>query len=94
LLLTRHGENIPPNLPPGVIHVPYAPFSELLPHCSALVYHGGIGTLSQALAAGVPHLVMPMSHDQPDNAWRLKDLGVGDSLPPKRFTPKNVAKKL
>ncbi len=60
-----------------MIHVDFAPFSELLPRCAALVHHGGVGTLSQGLAAGVPHLVTPMAHDQPDNAERLERLGVG-----------------
>jgi rhamnosyltransferase subunit B len=94
LLLTRHTEHLPRALPPGVIHVPYAPFSELLPRCAALVHHGGIGTTAQAMSAGVPQLVQPMSHDQPDNAERLKKLGVGDWLSVKKFRGPAVAKKL
>jgi UDP:flavonoid glycosyltransferase YjiC (YdhE family) len=76
LLLSRRREHIPPELPPGVMHVEYAPFSELLPRCAALVHHGGIGTSSQAMASGLPQLVTPMAHDQPDNAERLERLGV------------------
>jgi UDP:flavonoid glycosyltransferase YjiC (YdhE family) len=94
LLLSRHAENLPASLPPGVMHVPYAPFSELLPRCAALVHHGGIGTTAQALAAGIPQLIMPMSHDQPDNAERLKKLGVGDVLSVKAFRAPAVAAKL
>ncbi len=94
ILLTRHRENVPENLPPGVIHVPYAPFSELLPRCAALVHHGGIGTTAQGMAAGVPQLIMPMSHDQPDNAERLKKLGIGDDISVKRFRGEIVARKL
>ena len=77
ILLTRHHDHVPRSLPPGVIHVDFAPFSLLLPRCAAIVHHGGVGTLSQGLAAGVPHLVTPMAHDQPDNAIRLQRLGVG-----------------
>jgi rhamnosyltransferase subunit B len=94
LLLTRHGEQIPPNLPPGVIHVDYAPFSELLPRCAALVHHGGVGTTAQALAAGVPQLVMPLAHDQFDNAERVRRLGVGDSIARRTYRPKAAAAKL
>jgi UDP:flavonoid glycosyltransferase YjiC (YdhE family) len=94
LLLSRHTEHLPASLPPGVIHVPYAPFSQLLPRCAALVHHGGIGTTAQALAAGLPQLIQPMSHDQPDNAERLRKLGVGDELSVRRFTGPNVARKL
>jgi UDP:flavonoid glycosyltransferase YjiC (YdhE family) len=94
LLLTRHTDHLPPDLPPGVIHVPYAPFSELLPRCAALVHHGGIGTMSQALAAGVPQIIQPMSHDQPDNAERVTRLGVGAELPVKKFRGPRVAETL
>jgi rhamnosyltransferase subunit B len=94
ILLTRHAEQVPPNLPPGVIHVPFAPFSELLPRCAAMVHHGGIGTCSQALAAGLPHLVMPHAHDQPDNAARLIRLGVGRKLEPRQFRAQRIAREL
>jgi UDP:flavonoid glycosyltransferase YjiC (YdhE family) len=94
LLLTRHAQQIPPSLPPGVIHVDYAPFSELLPRCAALVHHGGIGTTSQALAAGIPQLVMPLAHDQFDNADRVRRLGVGDWMPRGKYRAARVAAAL
>lgn len=94
LLLTRHIGQIPNHLPPTVRHFAYAPFSALLPRCAALVHHGGIGTTAQALRAGVPQLIMPMSHDQPDNAARVKRLGAGDSILRSLFFPGRVATKL
>lgn len=94
LLLTRHIEQIPGELPPGVRHWKYAPFSVLLPRCAAIVHHGGIGTTSQALRAGCPQLIMPMAHDQPDNAGRVKNLGCGEVIQRELFWPGRVAKKL
>ncbi len=94
IFLTRHPQQIPPNLPASVKHFDYAPFSELLPRCAALVHHGGIGTTSQALASGVPQLVMPFAFDQHDNAARVKRLGVGAQIAPKRFRAAKVAKVL
>jgi UDP:flavonoid glycosyltransferase YjiC (YdhE family) len=94
ILLTRHREQVPDNLPAGVIHADFAPFSELLPRCAALVHHGGIGTAAQGLAAGVPHLVMPHAHDQPDNAARLMRLGVARKLEPRQFRLDRVAQEL
>ena len=94
ILLSRHAENIPRDLPESVLHAPYAPFSQLLPRCATLIHHGGIGTTSQGLAAGVPQLIMPMGYDQFDNADRLAKLNVGAALPPKRFTAKNVAAEI
>ena len=81
LLLTRFTD-ICPRFPPTAHHEGYAPLSRLLPRCAALVHHGGIGTLAQALAAGVPQLTMPMGFDQPDNTTRLLRLGVARWVAP------------
>jgi len=94
LLLTRHAEQIPANLPEGIFHAPYAPFSQVLPRSAAVVHHGGIGSTAQAMACGVPQLLMPMGFDQPDNAARIKALGVGDYLQRHQFEPDAVAAKL
>ncbi|MDQ3440244.1 MAG: glycosyltransferase [Planctomycetota bacterium] len=94
ILLSRHRGNVAESLPPGVRHFDYAPFSRILPRCAALVHHGGIGTTSQALAAGVPQLIMPMAHDQFDNADRVARLGAGDSIKRRKYRAKAVAAKL
>lgn len=94
ILISGDAGQIPDDLPPGVVHFRYVPFSLLLPHAAAIVHHGGIGTLAQALAAGLPQLVRPMSHDQPDNARRLQRLGVAETLPPRRYTARRVAQRL
>jgi rhamnosyltransferase subunit B len=94
ILLSKFEHTIPRDLPPGVRHFQYIPFSEVLPRAAALVYHGGVGTCAQALSAGIPHLIYHMAHDQLDNLSRVRDLGVGDGLAPKRFKPKRVAAML
>lgn len=94
LFVSAYAEHIPQPLPDSIYYAPYLPFSQVLPRTAALVFHGGVGTMAQGLAAGVPLLVMPMSHDQPDNALRLKRLGVGDYLAPAKFTGTAVARKL
>lgn len=91
LFLTRYPEQVPADLPSGVRHERFVPLSLVLPRAAALVHHGGIGTLAQALAAGVPQLIMPMAFDQPDNATRLMRLGVANALVPRHFTPSRVA---
>lgn len=94
ILLTRFPEQLPDPVPAGVKHFSYVPFSQLLPRCAALVHHGGIGTTAQALAAGVPQLVMPLAHDQFDSAARLKRLAVGDWIVPSHFRGPRVAVRL
>ena len=91
VLLSRHREHLPENLPGEIRHVEYAPFSRLLPRCAAIVHHGGIGTSAQAMAAGIPQLVVTMAHDQPDNAARLKRLGVAETLPARKFSGARAA---
>lgn len=94
MLLSRFREQIPTALPPSIRHFDYVPFGQLLPRAAALVHHGGIGTISQGLRAGVPQLIMPLAHDQPDNAARVKKLGVGDWLKPAHFRGPAVADRL
>ncbi|HMB04099.1 MAG TPA: glycosyltransferase [Isosphaeraceae bacterium] len=94
LLLTRFPEQLPVDVPEGVRHLAYAPFSRLLPRAAALVHHGGIGTSAQGMAAGLPQLVMPLAHDQFDNAARLRRLGVARSLAVGRFRGPAVAAAL
>lgn len=94
LLLTRFPEQVPENLPETIRHIPYLPLSQVLPRSAALVSHGGIGTVAQALRAGIPQLMMPMSYEQPENARRLRRLGVARALPPERFTGPAAAQRL
>jgi rhamnosyltransferase subunit B len=94
LVLTPHAEQLQRPLPPNVRHFRFVPHSHLLPHSAALVHHGGINTASQALAAGIPQLIVPMFLDQPDNGRRLTRLGVAATLHPFFYRPRLVCRKL
>lgn len=94
ILLSKYTDHLPTKLPKDVQHFGFVPFSQLLPRAAAIVHHGGIGSCSQGLAAGLPQLLMPMAYDQPDNAARLKRLGVAQSLAPKKFRGPRVAHAL
>jgi UDP:flavonoid glycosyltransferase YjiC (YdhE family) len=77
----RRNRPAPGNRPPGALAVPYAPYSQLFPRAAAVVHHGGVGTTAQALRAGRPMLIVPFGFDQPDNAERVRRLGVARVLP-------------
>jgi UDP:flavonoid glycosyltransferase YjiC (YdhE family) len=94
ILLTKFGQQLPAPLPSFVHHCEYAPFRRIFPLCAAVVHHGGVGTTAQALAAGLPQLILPMAWDQPDNAARVKRLGAGDWLNPKRINGTELARAL
>lgn len=91
IFLTRAADQMPA-LPPTVLHEPYLPLNLTLPRARALVYHGGIGTMAQALSAGVPQLILPGHSDQFENAWRIERLGCGLSL--RQPTPDTLVAKL
>lgn len=90
VFLTQKTDQVPVGLSPSIFVTAYAPFSQLLPKAAVMVHHGGIGTLSQCLAAGIPQLVVYMSLDQPDNAARIERLGVGLSLSSENLTEKRL----
>ncbi len=94
ILLTQTDGQVPDELPPGVVRFGYVPFSLLLARTALFTHHGGIGTMAQALRAGVPQLITPFNFDQPDNAARLKRLGVGDLIRPHRYEADRVAKTI
>jgi len=55
----------------------YIQHAELLPSCSLVVSHGGSGSVLGALSHGVPLVVLPLGADQPLNADRCRETGVG-----------------
>lgn len=94
ILLTKHAAQLPQPLPVGTIHADYVPLSRLLPRCAALVHHGGIGTLSQGIAAGKPQVVVPLAFDQFDNIDRLERLGLGARAAHRGLTGASLAAAL
>jgi UDP:flavonoid glycosyltransferase YjiC (YdhE family) len=94
VFLTAHPEQVPRPLPPDVGHFGFVPLSTLLPRAAALVHHGGMGALGQALAAGVPQLTVPRVLDQFDNSRRLLRLGVSANVRAAAFRPARVARLL
>lgn len=95
LLLVGSDNNRPPEpLPEGIAAFNYAPYGELLPRAAAVVHQGGVGTTGQALRAGIPMLVMPYNHDQPDNAARVTRLGVARTIARNSYKAEQVANEL
>jgi len=94
VFLTPYREQLPAHLPASVAHFQYVALQRLAPRSMALVHHGGIGTCAQGLRAGIAQLVTPLFFDQPDNAARLKSLGVAEILLPQAFVGEAAAQAL
>ncbi len=73
-----------------VLHLPFAPFSEVFPACAAVIHHGGIGTIAQCLRAGVPSLVVPGGIDQPFNTAQVVQRKAGVWIPRKHYTTRRA----
>jgi UDP:flavonoid glycosyltransferase YjiC (YdhE family) len=55
----------------------YFPFDWLLPHCKMAIHHGGAGTTSAGLRAGIPGIIVPFTADQPFWGRRVNFIGAG-----------------
>jgi MGT family glycosyltransferase len=60
-----------------------APHAQLFPETAVVVTHAGMGTVTRALAAGVPLVCIPMGRDQHDVAARVIYPGAGVRLRPR-----------
>lgn len=94
VLLIGDERNRIESLPPEMIAVNYAPFEQLLPRACAMVHHGGVGTTSEGLRAGIPTLIVPFAFDQPDNAVHAARLGVSRTLARTKYRATRVAREL
>ena len=93
LLIGADDRNLPKRrLPESICIARYAPYSKIFPRASVIIHQAGIGTTAQALRAGRPMLLMPYSHDQPDNARRVRRLGVAEVLGRKQYKAKPAAR--
>ncbi|KAB7745347.1 glycosyltransferase [Nostocoides sp. F2B08] len=62
----------------------------LLRHASLGVTHGGNNSVTEALTAGVPLLVLPLSTDQFAGAAALERTGLGEALDPNAASPEEL----
>lgn len=80
--------------PPNFLLADYAPGDEIIRHCKALVFHGGNGSMYQALAAGVPVIALPHTLEQDINARLCDTHGFGIRLKPRRARGENLLRAL
>lgn len=90
----RHGEIYRSDRSSQIYVGGYVPYSPLFPRALAIVHHGGIGTLGQALRAGRPQLIIPLLSDQFDNAARAVRLGVARTISRRRYTRGRVTAEI
>jgi rhamnosyltransferase subunit B len=94
IFLTPKRDDLPDTLPPNIMACSFLPLGKVLSSCRAIVHHGGVGTLGQALKAGVPQLIRPLAYDQFDNAYRVTIKKLGSYILARQYTAERLSRKL
>ncbi len=93
-VLVALGEGADPGIadgaPENVRFSKYLPFTKVLPHCDALLCHGGFNTVMSALRAGVPTVCVPLGSDHDHNAYICRREGFGIWLDEEEATPERI----
>ncbi|MFJ3788883.1 glycosyltransferase [Kitasatospora sp. NPDC090091] len=85
-----------PELPDHAAAADRVPVLELLARgaLDAVLCHGGMNTVGEALAHGIPLVTAPIRHDQPFVAAQVEAAGAGLRAPFPRATPEQLAARL
>jgi len=59
-----------------VLYLDSVPHDWLLPQCKIIIHHGGAGTTSAGLRAGIPNVVVPFTADQPFWGRQVQKIGA------------------
>jgi zeaxanthin glucosyltransferase len=89
-LVLSIGDHLEPEqigpVPRNAIVVKRAPQLELLSLAEVCITHGGLNTVLESLARGVPQLAIPVTFDQPGIAARIAAKKTGVTMPFEKLT--------
>ncbi|MCQ3937525.1 MAG: glycosyltransferase [Chloroflexi bacterium] len=78
----------------NIFPIEYIPHDWLYPRVKVAVHHGGAGTTSASLHAGIPTITLPLAIDQFFWGERIHKLGAGLSIPQRKLSAKNLAQAI
>jgi UDP:flavonoid glycosyltransferase YjiC (YdhE family) len=84
----RLGSDLP--RPSNAKLVDWLSYSRAMPLCDAVVCHAGHGTVSRALACGVPLVACPAGGDMAETTARVAWAGAGLGLPRRLTSPRGI----
>jgi len=76
-IISRGWAALPSNRTEDILYADEIPYDLLFPSLTAIVYHGGTGTMAAAARAGIPQMAFPFMADQFENRKRIVNLGLG-----------------
>lgn len=98
LVMSLGGMDLTPSdiecAPADAVIVHFAPQTELLRKATLCITHGGMNTVLDAVASGVPLVVLPVTDDQPGVAARIEWLGAGVALPLRRLSVERLTERI
>jgi vancomycin aglycone glucosyltransferase len=80
LIISKGWADLPDTGSPEILYVDEMPYEYLFPKLSAIVFHGGTGTMAAAAKAGIPQIAFPFMADQFDNRKQIDKLGLGPKV--------------
>jgi len=95
ILLSGWGGLQKMDFPASIFMLDSITFTWLFSQVAAVIHHGGAGTTSAGLRAGVPSIVIPFLGDQYFWGRRVQDLGVGPApIPRSKLTVDRLAQAI
>lgn len=88
---SRLGDADFPDVPPNFTIAAHVPQLRVLEHSRVFVTHGGMNSTMEAIANGVPLVVVPQMIEQEMTAKRVAELGLGVHVPPAEATADRLA---
>jgi UDP:flavonoid glycosyltransferase YjiC (YdhE family) len=82
------------DVPDNAVVAGFIPQEVVLPHCTAVVHHGGSGTALGVLAHGKPSVVLPRGADNFAIAARMSSAGTARVVGPGELTASTVREAL
>jgi len=81
-------------LPRSTVVAQFLPLAEILPHVSAVIHHGGVGTTHAAIVHGIPQIIVPHAGDQRRQAQGIQRTKAGIAMLPKDVTLDDLSQSL
>lgn len=78
----------------NIFPIEYIPHDWLYPRVKVAIHHGGAGTTSASLHAGIPTIALPLAIDQFFWGERIRKLGVGLSIPQRTLNAENLTQAI
>ncbi|WP_279583243.1 nucleotide disphospho-sugar-binding domain-containing protein [Fodinicola feengrottensis] len=80
-----------PDAPDNFTLASHVPQLQVLERSRVFITHGGMNSTQEAIANGVPMVVVPQMMEQEMTARRVAELGLGVHVPPEEATAERLA---